>query len=78
MSQRTYVSPDKFNSVCIESIGAPDPKSEDEDVWRVTHKMGTIEFPSILWSSQVKELVAKLEEQNWTKETAVEKDPEKT
>lgn len=77
MSQRTYISPDKFNLVCIESIGASDPKSEGEDVWRVTHKMGTIEFPSIMWSSQVKELVAEVESQGWIKETG-EKDPEKT
>jgi hypothetical protein len=77
VSKRTYVSSDKCNTVIIESIGASDPKSEGEDVWRVTHKMGTIEFPSIMWSSQVKELVTELEKQSWVKETG-EKDPEKT
>jgi hypothetical protein len=69
MSSRTYHSPDKLNLVIIESIGASDPKSEGEDVWRVTHKMGTLEFPSIQWTSQVKGLVESLEKEGWIKET---------
>jgi len=73
MSRRVYTK--DHQSVMIESTGTPVKNATDEDIWYVTTKLEEgIEISSILWTSQVKEILARLEAANWKKEATGEKE----
>lgn len=73
MSRRVYKK--DHQSVIIESTGEPKNPPEDDDIWHVTAVLEEgVEIRSILWTTQVKELVAQLGLKNWIKEVQGEKE----
>ena len=73
MSQRIYKK--EQQRVIIESLGDHPKSPDEEDIWNVTVvlEVGT-EIRSILWTSQVKDLIAQIEQKDWKKEGLGEKE----
>ena len=73
MSQRTYKK--DHQSVVIESTGDTKKTPEDNDIWHTTVTLDEgVVFSSILWTTQVKELIAQLSSKGWKKEELGEKE----
>jgi hypothetical protein len=69
MSRRVYRK--DHQEVVIESIGEATKGADGDDIWSVTTSVEEgISVRSILYTSEVKELVTKLEEKFWKKESS--------